>query len=169
MDSGIQWAGWEGAVFTVGFSVFLVCLLIGLLLTRKRRGDPPVAARARLRDPEGRVHVLQRGLTRVGRKARVNDLVIARDTVSARHAVIEQTEAGCRVRDLGSANGTFLNGKRLGTEPADLRHGDRIRFDVCEYQFETADTPPDTPGTTRVRAEDPAEAPTLVKPRGKAQ
>ena len=46
--------------------------------------------------------------------------------VSSRHAVIGSDENGGWVRDEGSRNGTFVNGRRV-TE-ARLRHGDRLRF-----------------------------------------
>ncbi len=47
-------------------------------------------------------------------------------TVSRRHAEMERKEAGWFIRDLGSANGTFVNGVRL-RNPIRLKHGDQIR------------------------------------------
>lgn len=47
-------------------------------------------------------------------------------SVSARHATILFTEGRWIVRDLGSRNGTFVNGRRV--READLEDGDRIRF-----------------------------------------
>jgi predicted component of type VI protein secretion system len=42
------------------------------------------------------------------------DFVIAEDTeVSRRHAAIRPTESGIEVEDLGSTNGTFVNGERI--------------------------------------------------------
>lgn len=50
------------------------------------------------------------------------------DGVSRFHARIEWTEQGSLVvSDLGSSNGTFVNGRRL-EEPQSLSDGDRVRF-----------------------------------------
>src|SRR5262245_25650387 len=47
-------------------------------------------------------------------KARSNRIVIEDDPrVSRMHAVLERLDAGWVVRDLGSRNGTFVNGERL--------------------------------------------------------
>ena len=53
-------------------------------------------------------------------------LVIAHGTVSRRHAVIKRTGDGLEVRDLGSLNGTWVNGWRV--ERAVLRPGDTLRI-----------------------------------------
>ena len=53
-------------------------------------------------------------------------LVIEHGTVSRRHAVIEHTAEGLEVRDLGSLNGTWVNGWRV--ERATLRPGDALRI-----------------------------------------
>jgi predicted component of type VI protein secretion system len=56
-----------------------------------------------------------------------NDVVLAEDsTVSGLHAVLEHFAAGWCVTDLGSSNGTWLNGERLWA-PHRVRHGDEIR------------------------------------------
>jgi hypothetical protein len=49
--------------------------------------------------------------------------------VSRKHACLSQTEAGLSIRDLGSTNGTLVNGRVLGpTEDWPLRDGDEIRL-----------------------------------------
>lgn len=49
--------------------------------------------------------------------------------VSRIHAVIERSEDTLTITDLGSSNGTHLNGQRLGPDqPRVLRDGDEIRF-----------------------------------------
>jgi transcriptional regulator with GAF, ATPase, and Fis domain len=42
-----------------------------------------------------------------------NDLVLTDDTVSRRHCELEATDAGLRIRDVGSTNGVLLSGIRL--------------------------------------------------------
>lgn len=47
-------------------------------------------------------------------------------SVSRRHAEIQPGRSGHRIVDLGSLNGTYLNGRRV--DEADLRHGDAIQI-----------------------------------------
>ena len=54
------------------------------------------------------------------------DLRLDDAQTSRHHAVLFLDGFGVRVRDLGSLNGTLLNGQRL-TGTAHVRHGDRIR------------------------------------------
>jgi len=44
--------------------------------------------------------------------------------VARRHARVQRTETGARITDLGSTNGTFLNGEPI--QSADLRPGDEL-------------------------------------------
>jgi len=60
----------------------------------------------------------------VGRSAD-NDVVLVDPFCSGRHAVIFRTPTGFGVRDNGSKNGTYVNGRRIG-EPHELRRGDEI-------------------------------------------
>ena len=46
--------------------------------------------------------------------------------VSRRHALISARGGTCRIRDLGSTNGTFVNGEPVTV--ADLHRGDEIRL-----------------------------------------
>jgi DNA-binding CsgD family transcriptional regulator len=56
-----------------------------------------------------------------------NDVVLAFDrTVSRVHAVLERVASRWVIRDLGSRNGTFVNGDRIFGERA-VRPGDEIR------------------------------------------
>jgi ABC transport system ATP-binding/permease protein len=55
-----------------------------------------------------------------------NDLTIARDSVSRYHARIEAAQGGYRIADLGSQNGTQLNGERFRDESRWLSNGDTI-------------------------------------------
>lgn len=62
----------------------------------------------------------------VGRRADCK-LSLGSPTVSGNHAEILVNDAGLVVRDLGSTNGTFVNGERVHGECA-LGHGDLVQF-----------------------------------------
>lgn len=59
-------------------------------------------------------------------------------TVSRLHAVLERYEAGWCVTDLGSANGTFVNGERIWATRR-LRHGDEVRVGQTRLVFRDSD------------------------------
>lgn len=80
-----------------------------------------------------------RGKVVVGRVAGVQ-VVIEDESVSRRHAEIEKTPHGVVIRDLGSANGTMLNGSPLNpNEEFALTTGDVIQFGVIEMSFDAGD------------------------------
>ncbi len=56
------------------------------------------------------------------------EIVLDDASVSRRHAEVRLGDKGWRVRDLGSTNGTFLNGNRLGPGEWAVRPHDIIRF-----------------------------------------
>lgn len=59
--------------------------------------------------------------------------------VSRRHAVIAIQGPMVTVEDLGSANGTFVNGQRLQPEdPTAINHGDELKFGTLSLRFEIA-------------------------------
>lgn len=66
-----------------------------------------------------------RGPWSVGR-SEDNDIVIRDPNVSRRHARLERHDSGFAVEDLGSTNGTFLDGAPIGRERID--DGDEITF-----------------------------------------
>ncbi len=75
-------------------------------------------------------HELREGVTSLGR-APENDVVISDAPVSRRHALITLNKGSCRITDLYSGNGTFLNGERVfGTTW--LWSGDVIRIAESE-------------------------------------
>ena len=76
------------------------------------------------------------------------DLVINDDRCSRRHAVIEVTPTGLQVRDAGSANGIFVNGKKVERSP--LTSGDLVRLGEVIVKV----LPEDTPGTLVMANED---------------
>ena len=55
-------------------------------------------------------------------------------SVSRFHAELRAVEDGWLLRDLGSMNGTYLNGLRI-TTPVRVRAGDQVRFGAVAYRL----------------------------------
>ena len=78
------------------------------------------------------------------------DMVIGRQTgchlripsgaVSRRHCLLTLVHDGLLVRDLGSANGTIVNGREIRGEQ-ELRPGDRLQIGPVTFLVEFAQTP----------------------------
>jgi hypothetical protein len=84
---------------------------------------------------EGDEHPLDSAAITVGRGAQ-NDLGLGPDEfASARHARFEPRQDGVWLHDLGSSNGTFVNGSRL-TRPRKLAPGDLIRIGETDLRFD---------------------------------
>lgn len=73
----------------------------------------------------GRGFILPLGPTVLGR-GQDADVVLADSSVSRRHAELDAGAAKVVIRDLGSSNGTFVNGARL-TGSTELHDGDEVR------------------------------------------
>lgn len=72
--------------------------------------------------------------TEIG-KAPHNRIVLADPTVSGTHAIVLARDGGYNIVDLGSSNGTFVNGRRLGNESQVLQHGDKIQLGQALLTF----------------------------------
>ncbi|MDT4918988.1 MAG: hypothetical protein QOH89_3688 [Pseudonocardiales bacterium] len=76
-------------------------------------------------------------------KATENDVALEHDpTASHLHAVLERFPAGWCVIDLGSSNGTWVNGERIWSTHR-LRHGDEVRIGQTRLMFRDPLNPPD--------------------------
>ncbi|MGD2166432.1 MAG: FHA domain-containing protein [Anaerolineae bacterium] len=87
-----------------------------------------------LTDPTGREHHLNEDVTIIGR-ATENDVVITSQRVSREHARLRREGWRVILEDLGSTNGTFLNGERV-LDPVQLRDEDHIRFGDVAFNFQ---------------------------------
>ncbi len=67
-------------------------------------------------------------------------LCLSNPTVSKRHAELAVVDGGLLVRDLGSRNGTFLNGCRVVDWSA-VRDGDRLQFGTALFTAQRAPPP----------------------------
>ncbi len=74
----------------------------------------------------GTAYTLETAEIYIGRDVQ-NDIVITEAEVSRRHARLTRQASAYVLEDLGSTNGTFVNGKRL-VAPYTLRPGDEIRI-----------------------------------------
>ena len=60
-----------------------------------------------------------------------SDVQIDDRQVSRRHAEINRTPEGYMLRDLGSKNGTYLNGERVSEKPQLIHNGDEVGIALC--------------------------------------
>jgi putative nucleotidyltransferase with HDIG domain len=105
------------------------------------------------------------GLLRIGRLA-PDEVILDHPSVSRHHAEVRATDGGWRVRDLGSTNGTRLNGAPLGTREAPLRARDLLQVGDVSLVVEELE---DGDATARAMPVAPAErvAPPPAAPSGK--
>lgn len=92
---------------------------------RETTGVPPLRIRFLSGSMAGNEVTIRKATTTVGR-ALDNDIVIESGDVSRHHAKLEYASAQLRVTDLGSTNGTRINGKAIRTHP--VAGGDEITF-----------------------------------------
>jgi pSer/pThr/pTyr-binding forkhead associated (FHA) protein len=79
-----------------------------------------------------------------------SDFVIDERTVSRRHATLRRAENGWLLEDLGSLNGTRVNGKRVVTR-ASVTPGDVLGFGAATARFD----PDERRLFSELRVEDP--------------
>lgn len=96
------------------------------------RARVPVATSApplQLTTSNGNAWAIPGGETFIGRGLD-NGIVIEDPHVSRQHARISYDGRSCKLTDLESSNGTFVNGRRIRT--ASLKPGDRVAFGAFE-------------------------------------
>ncbi|MFV2102055.1 FHA domain-containing protein [Micromonospora sp. LOL_024] len=89
-----------------------------------------------------------------------NEVTIDSKLVSRLHALVERFSAGWSIRDLGSTNGTTVNGYPLRQAQV-LRDGDRVGIGPAQLVFR----PPDGPNGTRTHGVEPPPPLPALTPR----
>ena len=103
---------------------------------------PQITLRFEGPDSAGRKHAFDVALDKlitqpqgmvIGRSADQSELVVAHATVSRRHARLSLSGEALQVEDLGSTNGTAVNGAALGSgTPVTLHAGNKLRIGDVE-------------------------------------
>ncbi len=89
---------------------------------------------------KGQEFALAEGDTTIGREA-TNGIAVADISMSRRHSLLKHHDGEVTVHDLGSLNGTFVNG--LPVNERALRHGDQIKIGYSAFLFiDGEDAPP---------------------------
>ena len=84
--------------------------------------------------PETRFQV-RNGATSIGRSSASDIVLKSDDYASGRHARLTRHGGLLYVEDMGSTNGTFVNGRKtVGATP--LRHGDTVRIGSTIFRYE---------------------------------
>jgi FHA domain-containing protein len=127
---------------------------------------------------EGAEHAVEQGTT-IGREG--CDITLGDPDVSRRHAEIQISNGDIVINDLGSTNGTFVNGERID-QPRSLSDGDEVRIGGVVWRLRAPagatrlagtvsaeDVAAATPSqATTVRPAEPAPAPPDPEPTAPA-
>lgn len=114
----------------------MFCIECGLIFDKALPGDAfgaPAVQLPVLVDSSGREHPIRPGTTSLGREA---DIQVVDSKVSRRHAQIVSQDGRLVIEDLGSTNGTKVNGQPVAAgEKRQLASGDRISFGGVELRL----------------------------------
>jgi predicted component of type VI protein secretion system len=92
------------------------------------------------------------------------DLTVSDEEVSRRHLAVRPHEDGVELEDLGSTNGTFVDGARLSAVVV-VSSTARVILGETELEIEVEEPEPEfDPGVTRLRERPPERDATIVAP-----
>ncbi|HEU4894507.1 MAG TPA: FHA domain-containing protein, partial [Acidimicrobiia bacterium] len=63
------------------------------------------------------------------------DVVAPHDDISRRHALLHRERGQAFVTDLASANGTTVDGSRVGEDPVPIEQGSMLTLGSHRYRF----------------------------------
>lgn len=114
----------------------MFCVECGLIFDRALPADvfgAPAIQLPVLVESTGREHPIRPGQNLVGREG---DILLADPRVSRKHAQIASDNGTITVEDLGSTNGSFLNGAKLNQgERKPVNQGDTVSFGGLELKL----------------------------------
>ncbi len=116
---------------------------------------------------EGQQAIELRPINSLGRHPN-NTIQLLDKIVSKEHCIVEQRDGRFVLRDLGSLNGTYVNGERVRGETA-LKHGDEIALGSTRARYDDgsgASPPPPALGPGAVQHVAPAGRPQPASGRG---
>src|SRR6185369_16464746 len=96
-------------------------------------------ARLILATAEGQQAIELRPINSLGRHPN-NTIQLLDKIVSKEHCIVEQRDGMFILRDLGSLNGTYINGERVRGEQL-LRHGDEITLGSTRARYDDGTQP----------------------------
>jgi pSer/pThr/pTyr-binding forkhead associated (FHA) protein len=104
-----------------------------------------------LQNPDGpeQEYSLAKTVINLGR-AHTNDIILDDGRVSRTHAKLEHGPRGVILHDLGSSNGTRVNGIRIAK--TQLRHGDMVSIGSQQFRYQS-EALTDDPGLTKIDTE----------------
>lgn len=120
------------------------CMDCGFLLTSAPVTDiPEVISYSKLVSPDGtQEYALKDGENLIGREN--VDVLLTHNTVSRKHAKITIQDGKAYVEDLGSTNGTYVNGAKINAgDKLELADGCELIFGSSTYKYEAAEAKDD--------------------------
>ncbi len=96
-------------------------------------------ARLILATPEGHQAIELRGTNSLGRHPN-NSIQLLDKIVSKEHCIVEERDGRFVLRDLGSLNGTYINGDRVRGEQL-LKHGDEVSLGMTRARYDDGSSP----------------------------
>ena len=94
-------------------------------------GKPPAWARLVSGDE---THLIRHNRAVIGRSEEC-DLVLSHDDISREHALIHRDASAVYIVDLGSANGTFIDGQPVSVEQVEVSFGSQIILASHQYRL----------------------------------